>query len=374
MIPYAHLDPLCDYQPITGADAALASLNGPVDGWPLPLGRYLIGHRPVDDALLLPIGLIAAEQWFSDSIQYLPPHWCDTPWSQSFGGFDLDRDGNRLGLRRRESRPEQLLPGSWCVLNDFVGHYNLAHFFLDELAQIAAIRDLQAQDPALRVIVRPSPYPTITLLRQLLLGDSTSPRPQEPSGEGSLLRLQRLHLQPIAINTGGGFFPKFTPHWWLALAHLRLGLSQLHAALEPLAPAAGFAGRWICFTRDLHAATVAPQGRRFTNYPQLLEALSNAGAILLDPGRHAITDLYPLLRQARGFIGIHGAGLTNVYFGPPGSRVIEIRSFCGNSLSLELLGKAFGLDWRSLDATVSPDDPSQGWIDIDRVLAEMAEA
>jgi len=374
MIPYAHLDPLCDYQPNPAAVVALVSLNGPVAGWPLPLSRYLIGHRPVDDALLLPIGVIAAEQWFSDSIQYLPPHWCDTPWSQSFGGFDLARDGDRLGLRRRENRTEQRLSGSWCVLNDFVGHYNLAHFFLDELAQIAAIRDLQAEDPALRVIVRPSPHPTINLLRQLLLGDSTSPRPQDLAGEAALLRLQRLHLQPIATNTGGGFFPEFTPHWGLALAHLRLGLSQLHAALEPLAPTSGFAGRWICLTRDLHAATVAPQGRHFTNYPQLLEALSNAGAILLEPGHHAMTELYPLLSQARGFVGIHGAGLSNTYFGPPGSRVIEIRSFCGNSLSLELLGKAFGLDWRSLVATVSPDDSSQGWIDIDRVLAEMTDA
>jgi hypothetical protein len=112
MIPYAHLDPLSDYQPISGTDAALASLNGPVAGWPLPLGCYLIGHRPVDEALVLPIGLIAEEQWFSDSIQYLPPHWCDTPWSHSFGGFDLSRDGDRLGLLRRESRPELLLPGS----------------------------------------------------------------------------------------------------------------------------------------------------------------------------------------------------------------------------------------------------------------------
>lgn len=373
IIPYAYLDPLTDYQRVAGADPGLAHHEGPVDGWPLELNCYPIGHRPVVDALVLPVGLIAAGRWICDSIQYLPLHWNDTPWIQSVGGFDLVQGQGHLGLLRRQIFPEVPLSGTWCVLNDFVGHYNFAHFFHDELPQIAAIRQLQAEDPSIRVLVRPSPHPNITLLRRLLLGDTITPRPSGSDGGPALIRLERAHLQPIAINIGNGFFPEFTQAWWLAVAHLRLGLTQLHEVLQPLAPASGFAGHWICLTRDLHATTVAPQGRRFTNYPQLLEALSNAGVILFDPGRHAITDLYPLLRQARGFIGIHGAGLTNAYFGQPGSRVIEIRSFCGNSLSLELLGKALGLDWCSLDTSVSPDDPSQGWIDVDRVLALMAD-
>lgn len=185
------------------------------------------------------------------------------------------------------------------------------------------------------------------------------------------LRVETLWLQAVAFNGGSGFHPHHQRGWYLALPEFREGVALLRDGLALPDHATGFRQHWVCFCRDLEAATEAPQSRHFSNYPQLLEQLSNRGVLLLDPGRHDIRVLHSLLQHARGFVGIHGAGLANAFLAPPGCRMIEIRPHAGAWQMLELLGRAAGLDWRVSTAAQDPTDPEWSVIAIEEVLQLM---
>ena len=297
---------------------------------------------------------------------------------QRIGGHRLVHDDRGLRLEPEHAADPVRLEGTWCVLNDLVGCRNIAHFFRDELPQLTAIRELQQQDPNLQVLTRPSKLPNITLLRELLIPTrqlAPRPYPAEQVGEAPLLQPQTLVLQPLAFNGGQGFYPDFEAYdFWLALDDYRRGLALLRDALDRRCGGGpGLEDAWICFSRDLHRPTEAQQGRRYTNYPDLLERLSNHGVIVLDPGRFPIQQLYGLLRSARGFVGIHGAALANALLATPGRRVVEIRSYSGVSCNLELLGKAAGLDWRCFDTPRAADGRAQGVIPIDTILSLISE-
>jgi hypothetical protein len=373
-VPYGFIDPLEGFDSLDSAPPL--SLRDSVSGFDQPLKTFNLTSLPQDHALVLPVGVITQGAWFCDCLQYLPPHWPDAEWMQRIAGHRLVRDSDGLRLEPEDLPAPLALSGAWCVLNDFVGYRNIAHFFSDELAQLAAIRRLRQHDPTLKVLARYATHPNINLLRELLVPQAlVDARPAVAMGEAPLLQLERLHLQPIGFNGAAGFYPTFhTQEWWLALSDYREGLACLRQALDALFPAnPGVRGSWICFSRDLHRPTEAPQGRQYTNYPELLEALSNRGVIVLDPGLFSIFDLYPLIRSARGFIGIHGAGLANTFLASGGSRVVEIRTCFGVSRVLELLGKAADLDWRTIDTPPAPDGGDRSVIPIDKVLDLLAD-
>lgn len=378
-IGYAYRDPRTDYQPLPSW--AELPLESKVRGWPHPLTTFRIGQAVVTEAGVLPVGVVVAEQWLCDCLQYLPPHWHQAPWMQRIAGHHLrhDRSGLRLEPGDGQEHADPVaLQGSWCVLNDLVSCRNIAHFFRDELPQLAAIRELRLQHPDLQVLARPSRLSNINLMRERLIpGAAVSfrPYPAEAVGQAPVLQVESLLLQPLAFNGGQGFYPGFQAYdFWLALNEYRRGLALLRDALDPHSDAcSGLEGAWICFSRDLHRATEAQQGRRYTNYPELLETLSNNGVIVLDPGHVPIDRLYSLIRHARGFIGIHGAALANALLAAAGTRVVEIRSYSGVSCNLELLGKAAGLDWRCVDTPRAADGSERGVIPIASIMALIQE-
>ena len=158
----------------------------------------------------------------------------------------------------------------------------------------------------------------------------------------------------------------FDAHLTGALGYVAPGYLAQRLAPDP---AALWRGHWLCFSRDLAVATEAPQGRTFSNHAQLLEQLSNAGVLIIDPGRHDIRQLQLLVAAARGFVGIHGAGLFNALLGPAGARVLEIRPACGCWRTVEFLCRAAGLDWQPIACERDPLDPERSVIPIDAVLA-----
>ena len=375
-IGYAYRDPRTDFEALPSwSDQPPESR---IRGWPHPLVTYQIGQIMVDNADVLPVGVVAGNQWFSDCLQYLPPHWHEAAWMQQIAGHRLIRDLDGLRLEADHPPDPVILKGAWCVLNDLVGCRNIAHFFRDELPQLVSIHHLQKADPSLKVLTRPSRLANIALLRELLIPRSSihpRPYPAEVVTSAPPLRVESLRLQPLSFNGGQGFYPTFQAYdFWLALNEYRLGLSLLREGLERRCGGGhGLEAPWICFSRDLHRATEAQQGRTYTNYPHLLEALSNHGVIVLDPGQFPIDQLYSLLRHARGFVGIHGAALANALLASPGRRVVEIRSYTGVSCNLELLGKAAGLDWRCIATPRAPDGSARGVIPIDTVLSLIKE-
>jgi hypothetical protein len=205
-------------------------------------------------------------------------------------------------------------------------------------------------------------------LRRLLWPGAVRFRRDLPASFG----VERLVLQPVAFNGGVGFHPHHRRAWFFAIEDYREGLELLRGALHPPSAGVVLQDHWICFSRDLAAPTEAPQGRQFSNYPQLLERLSNHGVLILDPGRHDIRALQGLIRRARGFVGIHGAGLANAFLAREGARMIEIRPHRGAWRMLELLGRAAGLDWQVVDASADPEDPGRSVIPIQAVLERLA--
>lgn len=368
-IPYGYLDPLLDYDPLPSWPDV--SLESAIPGWRCGLKTFRIGQKSVDDALVLPVGVVVEGVWLSDCVQYLPRHWQEAPWMQFIAGHRLVNDSAGLRLEPETPLPPVLLKGCWCVLNDFVGNRNMAHFFHDELPQLAAIVELRKAVPSLKVLARTSIHANINLLRELLLpGGLIDARPGGEIGAAPPLQLETLLLQPNPFNGGVGCFPSFERYmYWLAPNEVRAGLSLLRQSLEKRCNQhVGFAGHWICFSRNLHIATQAPQGRRYTNYPQLLETLSNNGVIVLDPGCFSILDLYGLINRARGFVGIHGAGLANALLASEGARVVEIRTPCGVNPSLELMGRTTGLDWHPVATPSASDGSERGVIPIETVM------
>lgn len=369
-VPYGFRNPATDYDPLPSWGDH--PLEAKVAGWVHSLKTFRIGQKLVPDAGVLPVGAVVEGEWLCDCVQYLPPFWPEAPWIQNIAGHRLVNDDEGLRLVLKTPRDPLVLEGSWCVLNDFVAHRNIAHFFREEVAQLAAIRELRQAHPTLRVLARPSAYANINLMRELLLPQAlVHGRPAGGMGNAPVLQVESLLLQPIAYSGGQGFYPVFLTHeYWLALNEFRQGLACLRQALDEIIRGNnGIKDAWICFSRDLHQSTEASQGRHFTNYPELLETLSNRGVIVLDPGRFAITDIVSLIRSARGFIGIHGAGLANTLLANQGSRVVEIRSYCGVSPGLEVMGKAAGLDWHFINSPRAPDGSDRGVIPIEAVMA-----
>jgi capsular polysaccharide biosynthesis protein len=144
-------------------------------------------------------------------------------------------------------------------------------------------------------------------------------------------------------------------------------LQLLRQKLEP-DPSAKWRSHWVCFSRDLHRNTEAPQGRTFSNYPKLLESLSNAGVLIVDPGQHDIRQMQLLVAGAKGFVGIHGAGLFNALLGEEGAKIIEIRPACGCWRDLELTCKVAKLDWTAVMCDPDISNPEQSVIPIATVL------
>ena len=342
--------------------------------WAFPLHLHRLGVKVLADARVLPVGVVHEGCWYADCVQYLPQRWTELGWLQTLSGYRLTPAGDAPSVALRDGEPdhdEVALAGSWCVLNDIVGRRNLAHFFSDLLPQLAAIRRLHQQQPDLGVIASTGYLPNVErLLRLLLPGVAIWRRPEGAPREVPRVRVERLLLQPVAFNGGVGFHPRFEREWWLALSDLEDGLTVLRQAFEAegAASSMGLRDHWLCLHRDLRAPTEAPQGRFFSNHAELLERLASAGVLVVDPGHHDIGALYPLLRGARGFVGIHGAGLANSFLAPAGARVIEIRPQGGTWGMLELLGRATGKAWQVSRAAADPADPASSVVDIEAVI------
>lgn len=366
-IPYAFLDPGADFPGDHPGCTPVLPLQGrPAPPWTPRLHTHRMGWRNEADAIVLPVGVISAQGWLSDCVQYLPSQWTEAPWVSAQAGYRMEpsADGT-VQLVEEQTQPTQLLEGRWCVLNDIVAHRNLAHFFADLLPQLVAIRRMRQRWPDLQVLGQTPRHPNLQLLRELVLPGGWHPRP--PAGR---LQMQELLLQPVAFNGGVKFLSRPGEEWWLAVEDLREGLELLREALSP-DPAFVWRGHWLCFSRDLGKPCEVPQGRIFSNYPQLLEQLSNAGVLVIDPGLFSSQQLQLLIAEARGFVGIHGAGLMNALLGAQGARLVEIQPASGCWRMLELLGLTAGLDCRIVRCTSDPTMPSRSVIPIEAVLDQL---
>jgi hypothetical protein len=110
-------------------------------------------------------------------------------------------------------------------------------------------------------------------------------------------------------------------------------------------------------------------GRDFENIDALGGLLLSRGFVAFEPGLVPLSEIVPLLHHAKQVVSVHGAGLANVLFCPPGTRVCEIVSSWGAWRSLEGLSTVLGHDFTVLKQR-SPDAAGEiPRIDLDELIA-----
>ena len=92
----------------------------------------------------------------------------------------------------------------------------------------------------------------------------------------------------------------------------------LRERLAPGAPAEGDDGHKLFVSRGSAAS------RRVVNEAELEPVLAEHGFEVVDPAGMSIAEQVALFSRASVVVGPHGAGLTNLLFSPPGTRVVEI--------------------------------------------------
>lgn len=114
--------------------------------------------------------------------------------------------------------------------------------------------------------------------------------------------------------------------------------------------------------------------RRLTNELELQHALELVGFTIVVPGSLSIREQVRLFRGARLIVGAHGAGLTNLAFCRPGTKVIELVGSSYPNACMNRIAQARGLAYYAecfpSPQHLSGDEHNQSWsVDIDRMMA-----
>lgn len=112
--------------------------------------------------------------------------------------------------------------------------------------------------------------------------------------------------------------------------------------------------------------------RRLLNEEDILAMLESAGYEVVHPERLSVGEQASLFAEASHVVGVHGAGLTNMVFMAPGTRVFEIVAPYRRPAFYEHLARLLGVGHRHLEAEVVEvkrrppfDDPRFGNIRVE---------
>lgn len=122
-----------------------------------------------------------------------------------------------------------------------------------------------------------------------------------------------------------------------------------------------------------------PNTRRYVEEAELVPELERRGFTVLDPGSLSVQEQINTFAGADIVIAPHGAGLTNITFCTPGTRVIEMFARGYVHLGLWTIAEAVGgIDYRYLvsDGPTRPGEPMVGVLEdvsipVSRVLAQI---
>jgi capsular polysaccharide biosynthesis protein len=255
----------------------------------------------------------------------------------------------RAALRRQLSRLRSattIEAGLW-VIDDWTHGY--FHWLTEGLAKIELAR---SEGVAGEILLPPS-YERYRYIAESLdlLG-----LPFRYLPRWRMARIERLSRPRFEVVTGN-----FNCHLIRRLAaRLRLGADSI--AGGSATAEAGKAGRRLWISRARAGK------RRIANEPALQAVLNRHGFETIYPEELSFAAQANCFSEATLIGGLHGAGLTNMLFMPPGTRVLEIRrrdddhSNCyfalASSLQLDyhyLLADPLGTDPHASDCHLAPD-------------------
>lgn len=110
----------------------------------------------------------------------------------------------------------------------------------------------------------------------------------------------------------------------------------------------------------------APRSRRYVQEPDLLTGLHQRGFTVIDPGKLSVQDQIDVFHSAEVVVAPHGAGLTNLTFSRPGTKVLEMFAPTYVHLGLWAIAEAVGgIDYRYLvgDGPARPATRMTGVLD-----------
>lgn len=131
-------------------------------------------------------------------------------------------------------------------------------------------------------------------------------------------------------------------------------------------------------TPDTPVTVISRAGteRVWVNEAEVLESLAPFGARAIRAEEMAFPDQIAVMRRTKLVVAKHGAGLANILFCRPGTKVIELtsRSHAKRSWDFAKLAIARGLDYQAIVADLPADDPFQHVVEADAPIPYPAEA
>lgn len=100
--------------------------------------------------------------------------------------------------------------------------------------------------------------------------------------------------------------------------------------------------------RKLYVTRGGAKLRQVINEGEVMEAAKAEGYVIFKPEWSNHVEQLAAFTQAERIVGVHGAGLTNLLFANPGTRVLELFPFDHRKTSMLHLSAEMGLDHRSL--------------------------
>jgi Glycosyltransferase 61 len=291
----------------------------------------------LNDVLLMRNGgLVWKDVWLADAIHYMPKSWQTAKWLP--GKYDsvsqtVDIDAGHLLAHRVHKEPA-------LFVDTYVGQVNFGHFVHDSLPYGLLYQRLLAAEPPLRPLIRPLKYPNQHRLFSIVFGVDYERAAFGQPG----VRIETLFLPRRQTVLLPG-------HWQVSFAgirHIRDAASRVFCG-EPESQCGGYdiyLHRILPKDRAARSGPIA--GRDFANYDELCDAMMKLGYIVMEPGLVSIDRIAGIVSQARNLMSVHGAGLANLIFAPPGTKVWEIRAANGNWRSLEVLCAVLGHEFHAI--------------------------
>jgi len=222
--------------------------------------------------------------------------------------YVFDREGRCLEDLSHGIRPFILdnvdtVPGPLAVAGDkYSGTMNLSHFLLDQLTKLAVYKKYLGDIPR---FVLPDDHP---YYRSVLSIAGLAERAYIPQQKRFSIRSERLL---IASNVEPDLRHP---------AHLGAGwaLDFLRELLPTGPPEGSRADRKIFISR------ADARARKIINQAEIEAILSRRGYDIVVLGEMTARQQRRVFGEASHVVGVHGAGLTNVLFCAPGTRVLEI--------------------------------------------------
>jgi hypothetical protein len=247
-------------------------------------------------------------------------------------------DGMFFGANPFWQEPELFITGSSAFVDDFFPKYNICHFLFDKFP---------------RAFIAKKYFET-----NIALLFHTGPYYEEISKRGGVefmpLIRQRVRRGSVRLKSCVFFTNSFhrlshpaqlgSPLHLEALNSLRLVSSSVKGRSRP--------GRYM-ITR----AGNLP--RRIENIDAVLAMLDRHGVLTGDPGALTPNEQIGLFSNLELVVGVHGAGLTNLVFQPPGSAVLELLPPLCATKAYWIAAEALGLRYHHLVC----DDPEYGTVD-----------